>query len=222
MYSRNNSTTYTNEDNKMAIQKKPCINDASYTYTGKESSPLGLGYSASAENVTVTMKGKDGTMWRVAMKNGVKVWTRVPADAAQDTLQHEEPVMTEEKKEEPKKKVTRKKKVEEPKPEPESEPEVVQETVAEPEPVEAPVEKPKKKVVRKKKSDDEASTSSEKKEKKPRKPTDFNLFMKYRMRHMGEMNHKEKFSKAASEWKNMAQEDKVAVMVKVKEELGME
>lgn len=193
----------------MVIAKKPCINDPSYTYTGKESSPLGLGYSANAENVTASMKGRDGTMWRVSMKNGVKVWTRVPTDATSEPLQREEPVIVEET-EKPKKKVVRKKKVES------------EETPSAPEEVQQPeitpvVEEPKKKVTRKKKDD----TSSEG-EKKPRKPTNFNLFMKYRMKYMDSagMNHKEKFSKAASEWKAMPQAEKDEIMKKVNEEFG--
>ncbi len=58
--------------------KKSCVNNPAYTYSGKESSPLGLGYTAEAEQVGTTKKGRDESMWMVGIKNGVKVWNRIP------------------------------------------------------------------------------------------------------------------------------------------------
>ena len=60
--------------------KKQCVNNPEYTYTGNESSPLGLGYVAEAEQPGSIMKGKDGTNWMVGKKNGVNVWNRVPIE----------------------------------------------------------------------------------------------------------------------------------------------
>lgn len=58
--------------------KKQCVNNPAYTYSGKESSPLGIGYTAEAEQVGSTKEGRDKSMWMVGIKNGVKVWNRIP------------------------------------------------------------------------------------------------------------------------------------------------
>lgn len=73
----------------MAPQKMSCKNDAKYMYTGKEMSPMGLGYCAEAEMVGKKMMGRDNKEWIVGTKNGVKIWQRAP-DAP---LVREEPVM---------------------------------------------------------------------------------------------------------------------------------
>jgi hypothetical protein len=234
----------------MAIAKKPCINDATFTYTGKEMSPLGLGYCASAEKVGHFMKGKDNTMWMVGMKNGVKVWNRVPSEVANAPLQKEEPVLQETTMDEagpseappaPKKKAAPRKKASNVEKE---EPDNVKEEAAEPQTVEPAVavataveeavveaaveEKPtKKKAAPRKKSptpkpeQDEDTASEGKKEKKTRKPTDFNLFMKYRMMHMSkDIKHKDKFQMAAKEWKQLDADAKKEIMEKVHAEFS--
>lgn len=58
--------------------KKPCKNHPSFTFSGKESSPLGLGYTAEAEDPGTVMEGRDKTMWMVGIRNGVKIWNRIP------------------------------------------------------------------------------------------------------------------------------------------------
>ena len=68
--------------------KKPCINNPNYTYSGKEATPLGLGYVAESEQVGHIMEGRDKTMWIVGIKNGIKVWNRVPTE-----LSKEQPLM---------------------------------------------------------------------------------------------------------------------------------
>lgn len=55
-----------------------CNNDDSFMYSGKEMSPLGLGYSARSEVVGIEMIGRDGTTWVIAVKNGDKNWVRSP------------------------------------------------------------------------------------------------------------------------------------------------
>ena len=65
--------------------KKACVNNTEFSYSGKECSPLGKGYAADAEQVGTIMEGRDGTMWMIGIKNGVKVWNRVPTDLANDT-----------------------------------------------------------------------------------------------------------------------------------------
>lgn len=204
-------------------------------------------------------------MWMVGMKNGVKVWNRVPTELAGEMnapLQKDEPVMQEnapvedeagpsevppapKKKAAPRKKATvvnedgeavapAPKKKAAPKKKPTPEP--VEETVAnegaeEAAPVEEPAPKPKKKAAPRKKSvtpkpdeenDEENSVQGDKKEKKTRKPTDFNLFMKYHMMQLAkEIPHKEKFQMAAKAWKELDADAKKEVMVKVHAELGM-
>lgn len=63
-----------------AVKKQPCKNDASFTYSGKESSPLGLGFTANAEAPGTVMEGRDQTMWIIGIRNGVHVWFRVPTE----------------------------------------------------------------------------------------------------------------------------------------------
>ena len=241
----------------MAIAKKPCINDATFSYTGKEMSPLGLGYSANAEKVGHFMKGKDNTMWMVGMKNGVKVWVRVPSEMANTPLQKEEPVLQEQpvaadeagpseappapkKKAAPRKKTTKEPPVEEVAREllPELEEVIVETPVDEPKEItvaheelveeksakeKAPVKKkaaPRKKTPEPKEKE-EKEENDEKNTKKTRKPTDFNLFMKYRMMHMDkEIKHKDKFQMAAKEWKQLDADAKKEIMEKVHAEFS--
>lgn len=76
--------------------KKTCKNHDSYTYSGKEMSPLGLGYTAEAEEVGTVMEGRDKTMWMVGIKNGVRVWNRIPTQVAASVLrpmEKEHPVL---------------------------------------------------------------------------------------------------------------------------------
>ena len=62
------------------MTKKPCQNNPQFMYTGKESSPRGLGWCAENMAIGERMKGRDGTMWMVAIKNSLNVWTRVPSE----------------------------------------------------------------------------------------------------------------------------------------------
>jgi hypothetical protein len=245
------------------IAKKQCKNDPTLTYTGKESSPLGLGYSASVEAVGTRMTGRDQTLWMVGMKNGVRVWNRVPTELAANAtpLTKDEPVLGDAKetkeveeeskpgsskdampqqpipiaKKETKKKET-KKKVTEPKTEVEPEDfSEIQPVVAEdfseiqpvvPEaPVNAPAPAPKKKVVKKKPAavveeavaKDDAAEEPKKAETKAKKaPTTFNLYMSWRTKQIAteapEMSHKERFGRAAAEWREMDDETKKAAV----------
>jgi len=70
--------------------RKACINNDKYKYSGKEESPLGLGYAPDGELTSLFMKGRDTKTWMVSVKNGVKVWIRAPED---DTLSTEQPPM---------------------------------------------------------------------------------------------------------------------------------
>ena len=46
-------------------------------YSGKESSPLGLGFAAEPFPLGTIQEGRDKTNWIVAAKNGIKVWSRI-------------------------------------------------------------------------------------------------------------------------------------------------
>jgi hypothetical protein len=256
-----------------AAVKKPCKNDATHTYTGRESSPLGLGYSAEPERVGTIMEGIDKTMWVVSMKNRVKVWCRAPTE-----LIKEKPVIKMPDDKETKVRIAVESESEsesdeedasDATPEPKAvvtkvveakvpEPKVVEAKVPEPKVVEAKVPEAKKAkpsavkaktvtpaaaaaetppatvpktsaalikaaiaAVAKSKyeadekdkpaaktataTEDNSSTAS--KEKKTRTPTDYNIFMSWKMAEMDKegpkLPHKEKFGKAAGEWKNL-------------------
>lgn len=68
-----------------------CINIASETYTGKEQSPKGLGYSAVAFTIGYEKEGVDKQLWSVQMKNNKKVWFRKNGMLL---VTHEEPIIT--------------------------------------------------------------------------------------------------------------------------------
>jgi hypothetical protein len=53
-----------------------CINDTTKSYTGKEPSPKGIGYSASCEKVGKKMKGKDNNIWIVSQTKTCLKWIR--------------------------------------------------------------------------------------------------------------------------------------------------
>ena len=54
-----------------------CINDPLKSYTGKEPSPKGLGYSASIEIANTIKTGKDGNQWIVRQTIKYKRWQKV-------------------------------------------------------------------------------------------------------------------------------------------------
>jgi len=68
-----------------------CINISNETYTGKELSPKGLGYSAVAYDIGFKKTGANGEMWIVQIKNGKKVWFK---ESGMPKVSHEEPIIT--------------------------------------------------------------------------------------------------------------------------------
>lgn len=209
------------------MSKKPCKNDTMCEYSGKESSPLGLGYSARPEQVGTIMEGRDKTMWMVGMKNGVHVWNRVPTEVAAIAapLKKEEPVIAEAapqaKKAAPKKVVAKKplktatedapKEVEEEKPTVEEVP--AEEKAASPKKKKAPVVKKEEQPAK----PDEVEPAAPAK----KKPTSFNLFMRFRLKTLSAeqpgLENKVKFGMVATEWKNMTAEEKAAFVSKITE-----
>jgi len=68
-----------------------CVNASNETYTGKEMSPKGMGYSAVAYEVGFEKEGVDKQLWIVQIKNGKKVWFR---KSGMPKVTHEEPLIT--------------------------------------------------------------------------------------------------------------------------------
>ncbi len=56
--------------------KKVCINSTSSYYTGKEQSPLHFGLSAEGYDINAIMEGYDKELWIVEVRNNKKVWTK--------------------------------------------------------------------------------------------------------------------------------------------------
>jgi hypothetical protein len=56
---------------------KVCINDKNKTYTGKENSPLGRGYSANKEKINEVMKGKNNFYYKVIKTKNGKKWYKI-------------------------------------------------------------------------------------------------------------------------------------------------
>ncbi len=210
--------------------KKRCENSDEYTYTGKESSPLGLGYTAFVCDLGTKRVGRDGTMWMVSIKNDVKVWVRIPTSFAEEAASDQ---TTEVKgtTSTPKKRVAKKKEV--------VESTLQQESVVEE--VESPVPTAtKKKAVTKKptstKPEEEVATPTPKKKAATKKvstddsgattpptrtPTKYNIYMKVRLAKLKDehpdMPHTQRLSKAASEWRTMTTEEKDKLIAELNE-----
>lgn len=71
--------------------KKSCINISTDTYSGKEQSPKGFGYSADGFDINYEKTGQDNRIWIVQIKNNRKVWVRRNTNISNIT--HEEPII---------------------------------------------------------------------------------------------------------------------------------
>lgn len=219
-----------------------CKNNEKFTYSGKEMSPLGLGYCADAENVGTQMMGRDNKNWIVGVKNNEKIWIRAPEN---NQLQPEKPLLNadEEKKDEsvksdeeeakavekeeakpaekPKRKYTRK---------PKSNSTTVSESESdkpvEEKPTETKAEKPKRKSDNsdKKEGSDDGSDATEKskKERKKRGPSGYNLFIgkkinEYRESEKG-LKTTEYMKKAQDVWRTMGKEEQERLAAELKAE----
>jgi hypothetical protein len=56
--------------------KKVCLNCPSVYYTGREQSPLHFGLSAEGYEINSIMEGFDKELWIVEVRNNKKVWTK--------------------------------------------------------------------------------------------------------------------------------------------------
>lgn len=68
-----------------------CLNITTETYTGKEKSPKGYGYSATVYEIGFEKEGIDKQIWVVQIKNGKKVWFK---KNGMPKITHEEPLIT--------------------------------------------------------------------------------------------------------------------------------
>lgn len=60
--------------------RRNCINNSSFSYTGKEQSPLRFGLSAEGYPVNSILEGFDKNVWVVEIKNNRKIWVRKDDD----------------------------------------------------------------------------------------------------------------------------------------------
>lgn len=56
--------------------RRNCINNSSFSYTGKEQSPLRFGLSAEGYPINSILEGFDKNIWVVEIKNNRKIWVR--------------------------------------------------------------------------------------------------------------------------------------------------
>lgn len=214
----------------MAPTKTVCKNSDKFSYTGKEMSPMGLGYCADAETVGTQMSGRDGKTWIVGVKNNDKIWMRAP----EKPLAPEEPVLTKDDEkaepeegaepkpetEKPKKKTTKKtKKTETPEQSGEE-----AKTPEEPEGDEVKP-KPKRKYTKKSKTTDsvteDAPTKPEKKERKKRGPSGYNLYIGKLMNELrassSGLKTTEYMQQAQAMWKSLSKMEQTKIGEELKE-----
>ena len=72
------------------MSRRNCINNSSFSYTGKEQSPLRYGLSAEGYPVNSILQGYDKNMWVVEVKNNRKIWIRKEEDF---TITYEQPLI---------------------------------------------------------------------------------------------------------------------------------
>lgn len=72
--------------------KKVCINHSASYYTGKEQSPLHFGLSAEGYDINSIMEGFDKDLWIVEVRNSKKVWTKKESI---NKMTYEVPLITE-------------------------------------------------------------------------------------------------------------------------------
>lgn len=159
------------------IMKYECHNDSRYLYSGKESSPLGLGFAPDPYVLGHIMEGRDKTKWVVTSKNSIKVWSRITQ--LSDTKETQETVA----KVVPRKKTT--KTLQETKP---------SDTLPEPP---SPSPSPPK-----------------------RKPTNYNIYMKYKLKQLAKeethLKPNERIARAVAIWKALTPAEMKDVMEKAK------
>lgn len=200
------------------MEKRTCKNDSRFTFTGKESSPRGLGFCAEAEVVGTRMEGRDKTHWMVIIKNGVHVWTRVPTE-----LVPEEPIIKGMSEMSLNPEPSSKKRLTLAIPEEEEGMDGDTTDSTPPTPHEQDASRPaspvKPKPKPKPKAPPKAKDATPKPEAKPKSLTDFHYYMKYRMATLAKEapDMPNRFSQAAKDWKALTPETKKEVVAKARE-----
>jgi len=212
------------------MEKKVCINDSRFTFTGRESSPRGIGYCADCEPVGARREGRDKTMWMVILKNAVPVWTRVPTELMEETPPAVVKTAAKKNTAAAKKAASTLAAANAAGPSTSRAAEEAGEAAEAAAAAAAVAVAPKKKAAAAPKKASGAAAAAAKVAKTvptvaaavpaapaaaaaPKKPpTDFNVYMKYRMVQLKaeapEMPHKEKFSQAAKDWAALSAEQK--------------
>lgn len=204
--------------------KMTCKNSPKTFYTGKEMSPLGVGFCADAEKVGVKMTGKDKNVWVVGLKKGNKLWIRSKDEPKEDSDKDEEDSDKEEddsdkdedsdKDDEPEEEKPKPKKEKpepkEEKPKPKKEPKSAIDKVLETHGIQGKAAEDIKALFAKK---------AKKAEDKPKRaPSTYNKYVKVRLPQLRAEMHEEKpdlkakdyMALAGAEWKKMSDEEKAA------------
>jgi hypothetical protein len=170
--------------------RKICLNCPTSYYTGKEQSPLHFGLSAEGYEINSIMEGFDKDLWIVEVRNNKKVWTKKEHI---NKMTYEIPLINETTHE-----VMRATQVTQVTQGTTEEPEVT----SQPEPI---VESQLATVVHAPASDIDTESVVTTKEKisKTIKPTDYTLFITYRINQMKEVSgdNKKNYDCARYEWK---------------------
>ena len=179
--------------------KRQCSNHPKYMYSGKESSPLGLGITAEPLVLGTIQEGRDNTNWIVTLKNGIKVWSRITrlSEIREKDKEDKEKIVQEEpakKKAPPRKKTTAPKS-----------------TLQNTEPIQDITETERAEV-----------EAEEKVVKEPvkRKPTNYNIYMKYKLKQLvkeeTDLKPKERIAHAVALWQSMTNDEKEEIVNEAK------
>jgi cytoskeletal protein RodZ len=166
-------------------------------YSGKESSPLGLGITAEPLVLGTIQEGRDKTNWIVTLKNGIKVWSRITRfseirekEEEKENIVQEEPA---------KKKAPPRKK-----------------TVANPKASSSNTEHTQDITEAENAKVEEEST----KESVKRKPTNYNIYMKYKLKQLvkeeTDLKPKERIAHAVALWQSMTTAEKEEIVNEAK------
>jgi len=185
--------------------RKVCLNFPTSYYTGKEQSPLHFGLSAEGYEINSIMEGFDKDLWIVEVRNNKKVWTKkehinkmtfeIPL-ITESTPQPLTPLTQQKEKEQPLTPLTQQKEKEQPLTPltPLTQPTTQQtETEQQQEPEIAPLSPPS-----------QSDVVVKEKVSKTVKPTDYTLFITYRIHQMKEISggdNKKNYDTARYEWK---------------------
>ena len=189
--------------------RKVCLNCPTSYYTGKEQSPLHFGLSAEGYEINSIMEGFDKDLWMVEVRNNKKVWTKkehinkmtfeiplITESTTPLTLTQKEP----DTQKEPEQPSHPQSSLSQPQPQPQSS----QDTQKEPEPSSHPQSShPQSSHPQSSHPQQQPIHSDKEKVSKTIKPTDYTLFITYRIHLMKAVSgdNKKNYDTAREEWK---------------------